>query len=395
MRFGVIGLGRAGAAMLPALSTHLCSTVVAAADVRKESREQFVRDFQGEVYERAEELCASPNVDVVYIATPHQFHAQHVVAAAEHGKHVMVEKPMALTLKECDAMIVAAQRHGVKLIVGPTASYNPVVRKMREMVVSGELGPLGLINISAYTPFLYRPRRPEELDTALGGGIIFNQVPHQVDAARLLGGGLVRSVRAMTGVWDPKRPTEGSHATFLEFEDGAAASLVYSGYDHFDTNELHTWIGEGEHRRPPDAHGQTRKALQEARSPEEEVALLASMGYGGSRMRSGPGLGGEMFQVELGHIIVSCQKGDMRLAGDGLVVYADEGKRAVPVAPGRGVPGRGGVIAELYEAVVNNRPLVHDGRWGKATLEVCLAILQSSRERREVYLSHQCPVPAE
>ena len=67
-----------------------------------------------------------------------------------------------------------------------------------------------MINSFNYTNFLYRPRRPEELDTAQGGGILFNQVPHQIDIARLLGGGLVRSVRAQTTVLDPARPTEGS-----------------------------------------------------------------------------------------------------------------------------------------------------------------------------------------
>jgi hypothetical protein len=61
---------------------------------------------------------------------------------------------------------------------------------------------------------------------------------------------------------------------------------------------------------------------------------------------------------------------------------------------GRAIPDKGKVIDELYEAVANDRPLVHDGRWGEATLEVCLAILQSSRERREIALHHQVPSPA-
>ena len=81
---------------------------------------------------------------------------------------------------------------------------------MREIIARGELGRLGMIHSFNYTNFLYRPRRPEELDTSQGGGILFNQVPHQIDTARLLGGGLVRSVRAQASVLDPARPTEGS-----------------------------------------------------------------------------------------------------------------------------------------------------------------------------------------
>ena len=109
--------------------------------------------------------------------------------AAEHGKHIILEKPMALTLAECDAIIAAVERHKVHLIVGHTHAFDPAVRLMREIIARGELGKLGLIHSFNYTNYLYRPRRPEELDTAKGGGILFNQVPHQIDTARLLAGG--------------------------------------------------------------------------------------------------------------------------------------------------------------------------------------------------------------
>jgi phthalate 4,5-cis-dihydrodiol dehydrogenase len=115
---------------------------------------------------------------------------------------------------------------------------------MRELIASSEVGRLSMIAMANYTDFIYRPRRPEELDTSLGGGILFNQIPHQVDIARLLSGSKVRQVRATTGILDLNRPTEGSCMAMLSFEDGAAASLIYSGYDRFDSDELHGWIGE-------------------------------------------------------------------------------------------------------------------------------------------------------
>ena len=206
------------------------------------------------------ELVADPAVEVVYIATPHQFHAPHAMLAAEHGKHIILEKPMALTLADCDAIIAAVERHKVHLIVGHTHAFDPAVRLMREMIARGELGRLGLIHSFNYTNFLYRPRRPEELDTAQGGGILFNQVPHQIDTARLLAGGMVRSVRAHATVLDPARPTEGSCAALLQFDNGAAASLVYSGYDHFDSDEWHFGISERGAPKPI-AHGAARRAL--------------------------------------------------------------------------------------------------------------------------------------
>ena len=125
-----------------------------------------------------------------------------------------------------------------------TNLFDPAVRAIRKLVASGEMGALGMINSFNYTNFLYRPRRPEELDTSKGGGILFNQVPHQIDTARLIGGGRVRSVRAQASVLDPLRPTEGSCVAFLQFEGGVAASLVYSGYDHFDSDEWHFGISE-------------------------------------------------------------------------------------------------------------------------------------------------------
>jgi len=93
----------------------------------------------------------------------------------------------------------------------------------------------------------------------MGGGITFRQGSHQFDIIRMIGGGLVRSVRAMTGVWDENRPTEGGHTVFLEFEDGAAATAVYSGYDRFHTSEI--TFGVGEHGQPADTsvYGRARK----------------------------------------------------------------------------------------------------------------------------------------
>ena len=89
-------------------------------------------------------------------------------------------------------------------------------------------------------------------------------MPHQIDTARLLAGGIVRSVRASTTVLDPSRPTEASCAALLQFKNGAAASLVYSGYDHFDSDEWHFGISE---RGAPKKieHGAARRASAEAR----------------------------------------------------------------------------------------------------------------------------------
>jgi phthalate 4,5-cis-dihydrodiol dehydrogenase len=294
-------------------------------------------------------------------------------------------------LTDCDAMIDAARRAGVHLIVGHTHSFNAPILKMREIIRSGELGRVAMINTWNYGSFLYRPRRPEELRTDLGGGIIFNQVPHQVDIVRLLGGGKVRSVRSMVWALDPSRPTEGSHVTFLQFESGAAASLVFSGYDRFDSDEFHFWIGEMGQERPGGAHGAAWSALQKIGGGDAEANLKSSLAYGGGASRSA-GSEGRWHQPHFGVTIVSCERGDMRQSQDGVTLYRAGGREEVPVPTPRAYPDKGGVFDELYRAVVSGEAPLHDGAWGKATLEICLAILQSAHERREIALAHQVSI---
>ncbi len=109
LRIGVAGLGRAFTVMLPTFTADPRVALVAAADPRAEARRALPQSFPPTATTTVEELCADPAVEIVYVATPHQHHAQHAMLAARHGKHVLVEKPMALTLDECSAMIDAAR----------------------------------------------------------------------------------------------------------------------------------------------------------------------------------------------------------------------------------------------------------------------------------------------
>jgi phthalate 4,5-cis-dihydrodiol dehydrogenase len=393
LRLGIIGLGGATKQMLPSFASHPHVRLTAAADPRAEARDRFATDYGARTYESAEALCDNTNVDAVYIATPHQFHREHAVLAAKAGKHVIVEKPMALSLEDCDAIIAAAEEAGVHMVVGHTHSFDLPIRKMREIIASGELGPVAMINTWNYTNFLYRPRRPEELRTDLGGGIIYNQVPHQVDMVRLLGGGLVRSVRSMAWALDPERPTEGSHVSFLQFEDGSAASMVFSGYDYFDSDEFHFWLGELGEQKPANLHGAARVALKRIGGSQVEAELKSAAVYGRSASPAAANTRPiSTHHPHFGIIIVSCWFGDLRPAADGVTIYGRDGRLDVPVAPSRAFPDKTGVINEMYDAVFRGCMPLHDGRWGKATMEVSRAILDSARQRREIQLSHQVAV---
>src|ERR1700740_2216134 len=96
LRLGIIGLGRAFTLMLPTFAAHPLIRLVAASDPRADARARFAADFAASTHETTEALCADDTVQAVYIASPHQFHVEHVKLAAKFGKHVLVEKPMAL-----------------------------------------------------------------------------------------------------------------------------------------------------------------------------------------------------------------------------------------------------------------------------------------------------------
>lgn len=386
LRLGVIGLGRAFTLMLPTLTGHPNVKLVAATDPRAEARDRFALDFRGTGHETAEALCSDPSVQAVYVASPHQFHVEHVRLAAANGKHVLVEKPMALTVADCQAMIEAARAAGVHLLVGHSHSFDLPYLRARELIQSGRFGQVRMINALNFTDFLYRPRRPEELDTRAGGGVVFSQAAHQIDVVRLLAGTPALSVQARTGAWDAARPTEGAYTAHIDFEGGAFASLTYSGYGRFDTDEFNGWSGELGQQRDPEQYGTARRALKQVRTVEEEIALKNRRAYGpaGSDAFGGHAM---LNHNHFGFVLASCEHADLRPMPGGIMIYGNETRILDPLAA-PAVP-RAEVVDELFEAVVNDVPPLHSGEWGLATLELCLAILRSASQSEPVRLQHQ------
>ena len=360
LRIGVAGLGRAFSLMAPAFRDPRVQ-LVAAADPRAEARAKFQADFPGKSFASVEEMCADPGIDVVYVATPHELHAPHACAALSAGKSVLVEKPMALTLEDGRRMIHAARHTGAQLVVGHGHSFDAPILRARKLIESQSFGALRMITGLYFSDFVYRPRRPGELAAA-----VQNQAAHHVDIARVLAGGRVRSVRAFTGDWDRARSANGAYSCLLGFDNGVCASLTYSGYGHFDSDELMGGIGELGQRKQPFAR----------HSDEEKNAR----NYGGPRFKELERVAHEHF----GMLIVSCEKADLRPLPDGVMIYGDTERRLDPLPPPR-IP-RVEVIDELYAAVVEGRAPLHSGESALATLQVCLAILDSARQGKEILL---------
>ena len=378
LRLGIAGFGNAGSAVWHDLKSMTDVVLSAAADLRGDAFEPLRQNNRAvRTFGSVEEMCAWRGVDAIWIATPNEFHAAHAIAAAQNGKHLVCEKPMALSLAECDRMIEAAEKNRVRLLMHSKAS-DPPVAKMGEVVASGRLGRVIQISTWNYKGWLRSPRLPSEVDSARGGGVVYRQGPHQVDIVRWIGGGMVRSVRARTGKWHPRLDTEGNFSAFLEFDDGTPACLVFNGYGFFDITEWTWGIGEGGtevSRRP--------RPGSSAGGPVDEAQRYSGLNRSERARRQGA-----RKQPFYGLTLVSCEKGDMRQSPEGLYLYTEEGREEVACPP---YLGRGAELLELYEAVTRDRPVFTDGRWGMATLEVILAILESSRQGREIFLSHQVP----
>ncbi len=384
LQVGVCGLGVAFTHIASSLRHESGIAFAAAADLRPSALDAFRRDFGGRVYDDFEALCRDPEIDLVYIATPNQQHASQAILAASCGKHVVVDKPLALSIEECEAMNRAAAESGVLLACGHLHSYGPAVRAMRRLVASGELGALRMISTWHFNDWVYRPRAAWEFASGNGGNVVFNQGAHQVDIVRLLGGGMVRSVRGTVGSWDAARPIEGAYSAFLEFEDGVAATLVYNGYAHFDTAELTSWVGEMP--RTPEWNANARKRLASMTDGGAEEGAKESWRFGNAAL---PEDAANDPHVLFGITVVSCERGDIRQTPHGITVYRDDAIDEIPVANDTNYSAA--ALENLYDAIVHGKPVLRDGRWGEATIEVLAALMASSRTKSEIHLSHQIP----
>jgi phthalate 4,5-cis-dihydrodiol dehydrogenase len=382
LRLGIVGLGTAGRSLLAPIEARDDVRLVAVADSHDQARAEVASRFGARPYATLAELVADPEVDAVYVATPTDLHADHVFAVAAGGKHVLVEKPMAIDLPQAESMIEAASRAGVILMVGQSHSYDMPYAAMRELVAGGTLGRVRMMHSISYTDWVYRPRRPEELDTALGGGVTFRQGAHQFDVLRLIGGGMVRDVRAKTFDWDATRPVIGAHTAMLTFVDGTVATAVYNGYGAFLSAEISYEIGPFGNPLPAASAGKSRRAYNQ-RGKGDELAAKRSRTAAKDETRP-PN------QPFFGWLIVSCEGGDIRQSPAGLYVYTERGREEIPLPL---VGTRDIMLAEFVDSIAGRRVPLHDGRWGLANLEVCVAAIESAQTDRDIVLSRQVPVP--
>jgi predicted dehydrogenase len=229
--WGLIGCGDiAERRVAPALRETRKSALVAVARARADLAADFAtRHGARRSYGDWRELLRDPEVDAVYVATPVRFHAEQTRAAAEAGKHVLCEKPMALDVAECEGMLAAARRHRVRLGVAYYRHHYPVVRRLRELLASGEIGRPVLADIQAFEPFDPPPDHPRAWllrKSEAGGGPLFDFGCHRVEVLQDLLGPVQEVHGFPANVRFRDREVEDTCVAHLRFRNEARAVLT-------------------------------------------------------------------------------------------------------------------------------------------------------------------------
>lgn len=224
VRWGIVGCGDvARKRVAGSIQQDPDSELVAVCRRDKAKLQQFQDEFKVAVATTsADEIIQSAEIDAVYIATPVNLHEPQTIAAARVGKHVLVEKPMAMSVAECDAMITACSEADVRLGVAYYRPFYPVIHRMQELIDAGEIGRVLSVSATTCTPFAINPDEDgywRVIPEAGGGGALMDIGSHRLDLfLRLFGP--VADVKAQCGTVAASYQADDVATLALQFESG-------------------------------------------------------------------------------------------------------------------------------------------------------------------------------
>jgi predicted dehydrogenase len=224
LKFALVGCGRIAKrhSELLGLGQIKGALLVAACDVDVKKASAIGTRFSIPFFTDMHEMMRSVNIDVVVVLTESGNHAKHVIGLAQHRKHIVVEKPMALTLEDADTMIAACDAAGVKLFVVKQNRFNVPVCKLREALQAGRFGKmvLGTVRVRWCRHQAYYDQDLWRGTWALDGGVLTNQASHHVDLLEWMMGD-IDSVFAMSNTALAKIEAEDTAVVTLRFKNGA------------------------------------------------------------------------------------------------------------------------------------------------------------------------------
>ncbi|MDZ7723298.1 MAG: Gfo/Idh/MocA family oxidoreductase [candidate division KSB1 bacterium] len=229
VKTAIVGLGKVAHLHAKGLvnAEHSEFTAVCSRSINK--AQEFAAQYGVQPYDDLEQMIHETDIQVLVICTPHPFHADPVLTAAQHGVHSLIEKPMAASLQDCDAMLESAEKHNVTLgVVSQRRFYEPVQR-MRKAIDKGKIGIPVLGNVIMYG---WRDRDYYDSDAwrgtwdLEGGGVLVNQAPHQLDLFQWFMG----DIDQVFGVWKnlnhPYIQVEDTAVAVVSFKNNAVGNIV-------------------------------------------------------------------------------------------------------------------------------------------------------------------------
>jgi predicted dehydrogenase len=227
---GIIGAGHFGAVHARAMAKVKEVRLVASCREDQVAAAAFAAEHGGKSYFDWRALLDDPDVDAVLIATPHHLHEEIAVGAAQAGKHILLEKPMAPSVAACDRIQAAADANNIKLMIGQIMHFALPCLKAKEILDSGTLGAPILGSSWMIKLWLESNRRPWHLTRASGGGMLMTAGIHALDRLIWLIGQPVIGVTAMTGTYFHDQDADDSALIGLRFANGRIGQVASVGY---------------------------------------------------------------------------------------------------------------------------------------------------------------------
>ncbi len=244
LAWGLIGCGDISEKRVaPALRDLPNCDFAAVNRARFELAEPFAREFgAGKWYRTSSELISDEQIEAVYIASPVNLHCPQTIKAAESGKHILCEKPMGMTVAECDKMIYACKTNNVKIGIAYYRHFYPVIEHIKEIIHSGEIGKPVFAQINAFEYF-----NPEPADhrywfmkkEQAGGGPMFDFGCHRIEVLQNIFG-KIKFTKGFPDTLEFDREVEDTATAFFRFESGSNAVLnvTHAAYEPQDTLDV-------------------------------------------------------------------------------------------------------------------------------------------------------------
>jgi len=227
---GILGAGYFGGYHARAIKATAGARLVAVCADEPRLAQSFAAEHGGTPYTDWRRLIDDKAVDAVAITAPHHLHAPFAIAALEAGKHVLLEKPMALSVAECSAIIAAGEASKAKLMVGQIMHFTKPCRVARDIIERGDLGRPITGSSWLLKTWMESNRRGWHLDPATGGGMLMTAGIHALDRLIWLMDGRVASVSAAVATSFHDQKADDSAMLLLRFDDGRFGQVASVGY---------------------------------------------------------------------------------------------------------------------------------------------------------------------